>query len=105
MSQDDEDMKSEEPASPTPADHHADQTAELAVTAAEPAEGTESGPPDQEAESDAKGAEPVGETMGHMMLSRVESVSDEVRRSPGFLFLTRPDLYKFAKVKNIVTFT
>ena len=35
-------------------------------------------------------------------LSRMDSVSDEVRRSPGFKFLTRPDLYKFVKVSHIV---
>ena len=33
-----------------------------------------------------------------LILSRVGSVSEEIRWSPGFLFLTRPDLYKFAKV-------
>ena len=43
-------------------------------------------------------AESEGGTVGHVMLSRLESVSEEVRRSPGFRFLTRPDLYKLAKV-------
>ena len=37
-------------------------------------------------------------TVGHMVLSREASVTEEVQRSPGFRFLTRPDLYKFAKV-------
>jgi len=31
-------------------------------------------------------------------LKHLESVSDSVRNSPGFKFLTRPDLYKFVKV-------
>ena len=39
-------------------------------------------------------------TVGHVMLSRLDSVSDEVRKSPGFQFLTRADLYKFAKVSD-----
>ena len=36
-------------------------------------------------------------------LKHMESVSEEIRRSPGFKFLTRPDLYKFVKVREITT--
>ena len=35
-------------------------------------------------------------------LKHTESVSDEVKKSPGFKFLTRPDLYKFVKVRLCV---
>ena len=38
-----------------------------------------------------------------LCLRHMESVSDEVRRSPGFKFLTRPDLYKFAKVRQLLS--
>ena len=34
----------------------------------------------------------------HSLLTRTGSVEDSVRLSPGFRFITRPDLYKFAKV-------
>ena len=51
-----------------------------------------------EPEVGVAGAEPGHATVGHVMLSREKSVSDEVRNSPGFKFLTREDLYKFAKV-------
>ena len=37
---------------------------------------------------------------GHLLLARTRSVDDSVRKSPGFCFITRPDLYKFAKVSN-----
>lgn len=43
------------------------------------------------------GAEGMGEVMS---LRHMESVSEEVRRSPGFKFLTRPDLYKYVKVSE-----
>lgn len=33
-------------------------------------------------------------------LVRSHSVEDSVRKTPGFKFITRPDLYKFAKVSN-----
>lgn len=35
---------------------------------------------------------------GNGFLARQLSVDDSVRQSPGFRFITRPDLYKFAKV-------
>ena len=35
---------------------------------------------------------------GNGFLARQLSVDDTVRQSPGFRFITRPDLYKFAKV-------
>lgn len=37
---------------------------------------------------------------GDVVLSRERSVSDEVRKSPGFQFLTREDLYKLARVSS-----
>lgn len=36
----------------------------------------------------------------HKLLARSQSIDDSVRKSPGFCFITRPDLYKFAKVSN-----
>ena len=33
-----------------------------------------------------------------LALTRKGSIEDTVRESPGFCFITRPDLYKFAKV-------
>lgn len=33
-----------------------------------------------------------------MALTRKGSIEETVRQSPGFCFITRPDLYKFAKV-------
>ena len=33
-----------------------------------------------------------------LALTRKGSIEDTVRQSPGFCFITRPDLYKFAKV-------
>ena len=32
------------------------------------------------------------------LLSRQDSIDEDLRQSPGFMFITRPDLYKFAKV-------
>ena len=33
-----------------------------------------------------------------LILTRKGSIEESVRQSPGFCFITRPDLYKFAKV-------
>ncbi len=55
----------------------------------------------ERSESKVEGVETGGGTVGHVMLSRLDSVSDKVRRSPGFQFLTRADLYKFAKVRKV----
>ena len=52
----------------------------------------------EKVEEGAEGMMEEGGTVGHMVFKREESVSDAVRKSPGFLFLTRADLYKFAKV-------
>lgn len=41
----------------------------------------------------------------HKQLGRSRSVDDWVRKSPGFLFITRPDLYKFAKVSRVVCYS
>lgn len=38
---------------------------------------------------------------GIKTLKHLESVDDRVRDSPGFKFLTRPDLYKFVKVRLV----
>ena len=35
-----------------------------------------------------------------LMLTRKGSIEESVRQSPGFCFITRPDLYKFAKVSS-----
>ena len=53
---------------------------------------------------EVKGEEVEGEgergegSKGSISLARVASVEPELRESPAFRFLTRPDLYKFAKV-------
>ena len=38
------------------------------------------------------------DTPHSLVRTRTESVEESVRQSPGFCFITRPDLYKFAKV-------
>lgn len=59
---------------------------------------------EEPAEVGVAGEEPVAGVgpAGATVLYGEESVSDEVRKSPGFKFLTREDLYKFAKVRCVI---
>ena len=61
------------------------------------AEGVEPAVEGAESAGGGVGVATSGGTVGHVF-TRLESVSDDVRSSPGFQFLTRADLYKFAKV-------
>ena len=49
-----------------------------------------------EEEADEKQLEPKGEPVPHV--ERLQSIDDELRSSPGFKFITRPDLYQYAQV-------
>ena len=42
--------------------------------------------------------DPSESTDGVKAFARISSVDEQLRESPGFKFITRPDLYKFAKV-------
>ena len=57
---------------------------------------------EREEGDEVKGEEVEGErgegSKGSISLARVASVEPELRESPAFRFLTRSDLYKFAKV-------
>ena len=44
--------------------------------------------------------DPSESTDGVKAFARISSVDEQLRESPGFKFITRPDLYKFAKVRE-----